>query len=224
MNLVSLVMADPVLTFSSLPFPSTGLPRVIFLLRLGRERQDGGLSRKWQEARARLTSLLDAWAPPAWLFLLFFLKPSTAGCVHTNYWAHRNVGSAVLEEQRSKDRARNWLPPCRVCKGLCSPGEKNWLLNPRLSQRTTDGTLRRERTCWQCGFLLTLGPSALKLKKKKKKNLKKFYFIVFGSNNEKNVTFSLNTLHLTGYVLFQWDLRNLSVSYEIGSLHHLHYF
>ena len=61
-------------------------------------------------------------------------------------------------------------------------------------------------------------------KKKNKKTLKKFYFIVFGSNNEKNVTFSLNTLHLMGYVLFQRDLRNPSVSYEIGSLHHLHYF
>lgn len=73
-------------------------------------------------------------------------------------------------------------------------------------------------------FPTNFGTFCTEAKKKKKKNLKKFYFIVFGSNNEKNVTFSLNTLHLTGYVLFQWDLRNLSVSYEIGSLHHLHYF
>ena len=71
------------------------------------------------------------------------------------------------------------------------------------------------------GFLLTLGPSAPRLKKKPLEN---FYSIVFGSNNEKNTNLTLDTLHLMGYVFFQRDLRNPSVSYEIGSLHHLHYF
>ena len=60
------------------------------------------------------------------------------------------------------------------------------------------------------GFLLTLGSSALRLKKK---TLKIFYFIVFGSNNEKSVNLTLNTLHLMGYVFVQRDLRNPSVSY-----------
>ena len=49
--------------------------------------------------------------------------------------------------------------------------------------------------------------------KKKKKTLKIFYFIVFGSNNEKSVNLTLNTLHLMGYVFVQRDLRNPSVSY-----------
>ena len=61
-------------------------------------------------------------------------------------------------------------------------------------------------------------------KAKKKKPLENFYSIVFGSNNEKNTNLTLDTLHLMGYVFFQRDLRNPSVSYEIGSLHHLHYF
>ena len=148
MNSVLLGRADPVLTFSSLPFSQHWAAPCHLPPPFG-ERKDGGLGGKWQEARARLWSLLDACAPHVWLFLLFFLKPNTAGCVHTNYWAHRNVGTAILEEQLSKDWARDWLPPCRAFKGLCSPGEKNWLLNPRLSQRTTGGILHRERTCWQ---------------------------------------------------------------------------
>lgn len=47
------------------------------------------------------------------------------------------------------------------------------------------------------GYPLTLGPSAPKPKKKQKKEtLKKFYFIVLGKNNEKNVNSTLNTSHL----------------------------
>ena len=69
------------------------------------------------------------------------------------------------------------------------------------------------------GFLLTLGPSAPRLKKKPLEN---FYSIVFVSNNRKNMNLTLNTLHLMGFVFFQQDLRNPSVNYEIGSCHHLH--
>lgn len=143
MSVVNLVMTDTLLTFSFLLFsPTPRFPTVVcfcfcfVFLCLETERGQTGLSWKLGEACAApagLGILFSApWTPPVWLFLPFFLKVNMAGCVLTNYRAHRNTGTAGLTNTTSKDSGEEPLPPCQPLKGWAlrggqgPPAELHW--------------------------------------------------------------------------------------------------